>query len=412
MNSRAATLATILWALAACGGDREAPAPPGLEPARVLLSRDSLTDAEIESGRRDGSWREAVVIDRRFDIEAALDTIAIPESWRDLRTLSAEETPDPSLLPPVHLPLFGEVEGPSVLYVQILLDRARFSPGILDGKWGKNTEKAVYWLQVEEGLPATGLVDSTTFARLSTLAGDPDLYVRDHALSAEEVGGPFVRIPANVYAQRRLACMCYGSLSEKLSERFHTSAAVLGQLNPEAVLDSLEAGDRIRVPNLAEKPPLPGTEPPLARLLVSGRGYYLHGLDGDGRILYHFPTTLGARYDPSPQGRFEVVSVTPDPWFHWQPNLLSGVDDRQPNTLIPPGPNSPVGRVWIKLSAPHYGIHGTREPATIGYESSSGCVRLTNWDAMSLATRLKPGTPVEFEATRLELEPPNETSAE
>jgi lipoprotein-anchoring transpeptidase ErfK/SrfK len=95
-----------------------------------------------------------------------------------------------------------------------------------------------------------------------------------------------------------------------------------------------------------------------------------------------------------------VVSVHPDPWFHYQPRLLSGVEKSNPDTHLPPGPNNLVGSVWIKLSEPHYGIHGTRDPAAIGYASSSGCVRLTNWNALLLAGRVDAGTAVEFRDTR------------
>jgi hypothetical protein len=140
----------------------------------------------------------------------------------------------------------------------------------------------------------------------------------------------------------------------------------------------------------------------VARDVVSGRGFFVHALDERGRVLFHFPTTLGSSYDPSPAGELEIVSITPDPWFHYQPRLLSGVNRSKPSTLVPPGPNNPVGGIWIKLSQPHYGIHGTREPATIGYESSSGCVRLTNWDAAFLGARLAPGVRVEFRDTQLD----------
>lgn len=406
--------------LAACA--REEPEPAGIpdaEPADVIWSEDTLTEAEIEAGRRDSTWREAIRLDRRTTIVTALDTVPVPEAFADLgRAAEEARTPGGTPMTDVQLPLFGDAEGPSVLFVQILLDRLRFSPGVLDGKWGKNTEKAVYWFQHREGLTASGIVDSITFARLYERVGAPRSYLRTHALTEEDVAGPFIDIPPNVYAQRRLACMCYESLSEKLGERFHTTPAVLAALNPAVPLDSLAAGDTLLVPDLGSSParpmpargspegadsltPMPADSGPrVERVLVSGLGSYLHVLDETGAILYHFPTTLGSRYDPSPEGQVEVVSVTPDPWFHYQPQLLSGVDKTMPSTLIPPGPNNPVGRVWIKLSLPHYGIHGTREPATIGYETSSGCVRLTNWDATFLGERLAPGIPVEFRATR------------
>ncbi len=136
------------------------------------------------------------------------------------------------------------------------------------------------------------------------------------------------------------------------------------------------------------------------RIVVSGAENHVQALDGDGRILYHFAATLGSTVDPSPQGDYAVRSVHLDPWWHYQPRLLAHVPDDRPNALIPPGPNSAVGVVWIALTAPHYGIHGTKSPETIGYARSAGCVRLTNWDALFLAPRVPPGTPVAFRGTR------------
>ncbi|HET7233271.1 MAG TPA: L,D-transpeptidase, partial [Longimicrobium sp.] len=122
--------------------------------------------------------------------------------------------------------------------------------------------------------------------------------------------------------------------------------------------------------------------------------------DAGGRILYHFPTTLGSSYDPSPEGSFHVLAITENPWWHYQPAILKGRNPNAPPAQIPPGPNSAVGRVWMTLSAEHYGIHGTKSPETIGYAVSAGCVRLANWDALYLARRLTPGTPVVFRGTR------------
>lgn len=385
---------------------------PDVEEEAVALAwapSDSLTEAEVEAGRYDDDWREGITFPVPEPRELGLDTLAIPETWGDIGELAAEppeaepapdapRAPAPAApaRPEVHLPLGGQVEGPSVLWVQALLDRARFSPGILDGRWGKNTEKAVFWLQRDEGLTPTGVVDSTTFERLWARAGRPAALVVDHALTDDDVAGPFRPLPADVYRLAERSCSCYESLSEKLGERYHASVAVLEELNPGVELDRLAAGDTLRVPDLAA--PIPAGE--VARLEISGAGYYLHALDADGRILYHFPTTLGGGYDPSPEGELEVVSIHADPWFHYQPRLLAGVDRSLPETTLPPGPNNLVGDTWIRLSEPHYGIHGTRAPETIGYATSSGCVRLTNWDARFLRERIAPGTPVTFTGTR------------
>jgi peptidoglycan hydrolase-like protein with peptidoglycan-binding domain len=374
--SRAALLLSLA---AACGPEGPREPPADTESAEVLWApNDTLTDAELEAGRLDDSWRAAVKLGRPPAVrDLPLDTIAIPEEWLQV--------------PP---PADARIE---ILRVQTLLDRARFYPGVIDGNWGKNTEKAVWWFQVSEGLDPTGAVDATTLDRLARVAGDPTETVVGHVLAEDDVAGPFVAIPADVYRAARLKCLCYESLAEKLAERFHTSVEVLEELNPGADLGALTAGDTLLVPAVD------GTTSdsrPVARVVVSGLGSYVHALDAEGRILYHFPTTLGSQYDPSPLGTLSVVSVQMNPWFHYQPQLLSGVDDTLPETHLPPGPNNLVGSVWIKLSEPHYGIHGTRDPTAIGYASSSGCVRLTNWNARLLADRIDTGTAVEFRDTR------------
>lgn len=420
-----AIVALVVAALLVWPWIDEEPSPPSEEETAevVWAPTDSLTEAEVEAGRHDDDWRDGIEFPIPEPRELGLDTIAIPESWGDIGELAgdvaepgaaADETdgerdappgvePRPTPVPTrpaVHLPLGGQVEGPSVLRAQVLLDRARFSPGIIDGRWGKNTEKAVLWLQHDEGLTPTGIVDSLTFERLWKRAGRPVALVTTRALTEEDVAGPFAPIPADVYTLAKQSCSCYESRSEKLAERFHASIDVLRELNPEVALDSLAAGDTLRVPDVDGRPS--GSDPgsDIVRLQISGAGYYVHAIDADGRIVYHFPATLGSRYDPSPEGNLTVVSIHPDPWFHYQPKLLAGVDPSLPNASLPPGPNNLVGDTWIKLSEPHYGIHGTRSPETIGYATSSGCVRLTNWDARFLRDRVSPGTPVVFTGTR------------
>ncbi len=381
----------LVGTVAACGGGtQEQPAAPAEERAVTEPSgyweEDRLSLEEIERGRLDPAWRRVVQLDTVAEVDSAVN----PESWEDISTQAVNRSP-------MHLPLHGDVAGPSVLRVQILLDRALFSPGVIDGRWGKNTEKAVYWLQKQEGLPATGRVGERTFERLVELARRPEQLVREHQLTAEDVEGPFVSIPEDIYDQAQLDCLCYESLTEKLSELFHVTPDLLRQLNPGVELDQLTEGSTIRVPQLRDD--WEGQVGQVARLVISDQGSYVHALDTSGRILYHFPSTLGSSYDPSPSGKHEVVSITEDPWWHYQPSILAHVDNSRPDARIPPGPNNAVGKVWMALSKPHYGIHGTKAPETIGYASSAGCVRLTNWDAIFLARRLEDGTPVEFRDT-------------
>ena len=292
---------------------------------------------------------------------------------------------------PIQLPVEGK-SGPAVLGVQVLLDRALFSPGIIDGRWGKNTAKAVRWFQKREGLSGDGTMNRATLQRLREVAGSGSL-VRTHKLSSEDVSGPFVNIPEDMYAKAKMECMCYESLAEKVGEMFHTSPDLLRQLNPGTDLGGLSAGDQIAVPNVRDKSVDGGK---VAKLVVSDGGHYLHALDGDGRILYHFPSTLGSQFAPSPDGKFSINLIEWDPKWHYQPDLLTGVPDDKKDAMIPSGPNNAVGVVWMDLSKEDYGIHGTSAPETIGYATSHGCVRLTNWDARFLAERIEAGIPVEF----------------
>jgi len=294
-------------------------------------------------------------------------------------------------------------EGPSTLHVQILLDRANFSPGIIDGMWGDNAAKALRWFRFANGIDTTsvdGVTDSTavidqaTYQQLVTVAATTPLIAR-YTVTADDVKGPFVRIPEDVYEQAKLDCLCYASVAEALAERFHTSTRMLVQLNPGVRMDSISVGTQLSVPNVAGPPATPA--PPVTQIVISKKNFWLHGLDASGKIVWHAPSTLGAGYDPSPDaGDYKVTRIAQDPTFHYQPTLFAEVPNSRPEANLPPGPNSPVGVVWMALSKPHYGIHGTSSPETIGYANSHGCVRLTNWDARELSTTLKAGTPVEF----------------
>lgn len=389
----ALTLAIPL--LPACGADRPADTGERAESASTeernahladaLGSGDaSLPEPDLERGRLDPSWRDHVEMDGAPGDTAAAATT---EEWTDIsaRSLNTRD---------VALPLHGDVAGPSVAKVQVMLDRALFSPGIIDGRWGKNTEKAVYWFQSRHGLDRTGRVDRATLQRLIEAADSPTDIATEHGLTSEDVKGPFVSLPEDTYARAGMQCLCYESLAEKLAERFHTTTGLLEQLNPDVALNELTAGQTILVPNVRDTGIRPAGS--VARIVISDGGHYLHALEADGTILYHFPSTLGSDYAPSPQDDDSVTSIAWDPSWHYQPELLSGEDPSRDDAVLPPGPNNAVGIVWMQLSRPHYGIHGTAAPETIGYATSHGCVRLTNWDARTLGERITEGTPVQF----------------
>ena len=328
---------------------------------------------------------------------------ARPERWEDI-------TPEALVREPARLPIDREGGGATALRVQWLLDRAGFSPGIIDGRWGKNTEKAVFWLQQRLGLEPTGRVDRDLYLRLVAVVGGGEP-VRRYTVTREDLAGPFTRVPEETAAKAELDCLCHESPAELLAERFHTTPELLARLNPEADLARPAAGTELWVPAVeVVEPPRrdggreagsasgagAGDRGEVDRIVVSRSGFYLHALDASGRILRHFPTTVGSQYDPSPEGGFRVTGVAWRPDFHYQPRLFSDVPDTDEELMLPPGPNSPVGVVWIQLSKDGFGIHGTARPETIGYTTSHGCVRLTNWDATVLARLVAQGVPVVF----------------
>ncbi|HSP13170.1 MAG TPA: L,D-transpeptidase [Thermoanaerobaculia bacterium] len=294
---------------------------------------------------------------------------------------------------PVAVPITGDVRGPSVLRAQVYLDRLHFSVGSIDGRWGRNSAITVWWFQRTRGLEATGDVDEPTFLRIASEAGYPPVVVQ-HTLSADDVKGPFHAIPEDVYEQAKLSELSYESLREKLSEQFHCTEDFLELLNPDVKLATLQAGQTINVPNV--RPAMTAGAHDITRIVISISGNSLSGFDANNNLVVHAPTTVGAGYDPSPSETLRIVKIVSDPQFHYDPTLYHEVPDTNPDAHLPPGPNSPVGVVWIALSKEHYGIHGTKDPDSIGYASSHGCVRLSNWDAEELEHRAGEGVQVSF----------------
>ncbi len=343
---------------------------------------EDITDEDVEKGRSDEGWKSFAELDKPTEKNDKANS----EKYGDINgeNINTKEQ---------YSPISGG-EGTSVLRTQLLLDRTNFSPGIIDGKWGKNTEKAVYWLQKSNGIPAHGEVDKTTYEKIVELAGKPDKLIVEQKLTAKDVEGKFEKLPADIYEKAKLDCMCYESLEEKLSETYHITPGLLKQLNPKVEIKNLKAGDMIMIPNLEGVDKSGGN---VASIVVSDGGHFVHGLDSNEKIVVHYPSTLGSQYNPSPSGEYKITGIAKDPSWNYQPKLLNKGDGE--NAIIPPGPNNAVGVMWMALSKPHFGIHGTSAPETIGYVTSSGCIRLTNWDALDLGGRVKAGTPVNFRDT-------------
>jgi lipoprotein-anchoring transpeptidase ErfK/SrfK len=189
--------------------------------------------------------------------------------------------------------------------------------------------------------------------------------------------------------QAALPALDYQSPLEALAEKFHVKPALLIRLNQGKDLSS--PGVEVQVPNVGDNPPQKA-----AKIVVSKSRHTLEALSAAGRVIAEYPVTSGSQHDPLPIGNWKVTVISPHPVFHYNPDLFWNAPEADEKAKIQPGPNNPVGVVWIGISKEHYGIHGTPEPSLVGHAESHGCVRLTNWDAAELAKIVSVGAPVIF----------------
>ncbi|MEH6700044.1 MAG: L,D-transpeptidase, partial [Brevundimonas sp.] len=281
----------------------------------------------------------------------------------------------------------GELEDaeaePAMVRAQILLDRTRFSPGIIDGLGGENTRQAIAAFQEANDLEVTGELNAEVFDRLTS--GDGGRVLTDYTIAEADVAGPFVgQVPDSMAAMGRMETVGYSDAREALAEKFHMSPDLLDALNPG--VDFSRAGQSIVV--AATGPD--ALDGDVARIEVNKAEKSVRAFNADGDLLAFYPATIGSDETPSPSGTHTVRAVAPEPNYTYDP------EQGGETVIVPPGPNNPVGAVWIDLSRDGYGIHGTPDPALIGKTASSGCVRLTNWDAEQLAGAVEQGVEVAF----------------
>lgn len=313
--------------------------------------------------------------------------------------------------------------GEAVIRASILLARIKFSPGEISQSYTDNLSRAITAFQIANGLVATGNIDPMTWTELNKLQAtnspaqqnqirassqddpqkeDPRLNpqqasvqpITNYVISLEDVSGPFTKIPSVrgpnagerlMLQEAKLHELNYQTALELLAEKFHSSPSLLTALNPGKSFD--KAGTQINVPDVLTPDPPQGTS-----VVVDGSTKSVSVFDSAGKLVAFYPATVGSQHDPLPSGNWTITEVTRYPHFKYNPELFWDAENKHPRATIAPGPNNPVGIVWIGRSKAHYGIHGTPEPSKIGITQSHGCIRLTNWDVLELSKIVRIGT--------------------
>ena len=266
--------------------------------------------------------------------------------------------------------------------LQALLNWHQNGVGAVDGYWGKNSRKAMQAFQMANGLAVTDTLNTETWQALTKndkLMAQPVLV--NYQLTDADINIKTTVIPAGAEAKSKLEGMYYETVIEGLAEKFHISESYLKALNPNA---KFAVGETITVYN----PGNPNIKP-VSRVVADKTTETLYAYDDKGILVASYPTTVGSTATPSPTGTHTVAVKVHEPNYTYTAENGS-------KSILQPGPNNPVGSVWIGLSKPSYGIHGSPDPARISRQASAGCIRLTNWDALALLGVIQSGATVEF----------------
>ncbi|WP_312598322.1 L,D-transpeptidase family protein [Brevundimonas sp.] len=348
MNRPAYLAALAVLSLAACSPQQEAKAPAAQVRQTGPLSRDAIENA-------------------------AYAPPAQPAPQQDGAQPPAQTQAQPD---------------PALIRAQVLLERARFSPGAIDGLAGSNMRQAISAFQKARGLPVNGQLDAEVMGRLR--AAGAGAITTTYQITQQDIAGPYLgTVPTDLAAQGQADHMGYANVVEALAERFHVTEALLRAMNPGA--DFNRVGQPLLVPAV-NRTPLPAD---VDHIDVDKSEGSIRAFDADGKLIAYFPATIGSGDNPTPTGTVKVNGVARNPDYTYDPSKLSYGDGKE-KVVVKPGPNNPVGVVWIDLNKPSYGIHGTPDPELVGKTASHGCVRLTNWDAWTLADKVKPGVTVRF----------------
>ncbi|MEQ8740962.1 MAG: L,D-transpeptidase [Hoeflea sp.] len=365
------------------GQDAFPDAPPPPRNRDFRRDRDRFANSDRFNGieRRDLNPTTGTV--PRRDGESSI--IRLPrESKQQPPVAEPARPPEPAKAPDqAKTPKLSKAQ---VATLQVYLDRNGFSPGVIDGRMGSNVRKALDAWREATGERLDPADTDLVLSRLATRG----LAFTTYTITAEDAAGPFIASVPTDYAEKaRLDRLSFTSTREMLAERFHMDEDYLQELNPE--VDFNRPGVQIKVVDTGPKKS--GT---VTRIVADKGRKQIRGYDASGKLLAAYPATIGSSSTPSPTGEVIIERIARNPGYTYNPKINFKQGDNDKILQVPPGPNGPVGSIWIALSKPTYGIHGTPEPSKIGKTSSNGCVRLTNWDAEELAGLVAPGVTVSF----------------
>jgi lipoprotein-anchoring transpeptidase ErfK/SrfK len=287
------------------------------------------------------------------------------------------------------MPKVAKAIQPGIIKAEVLLDRRHFSPGAIDGTAGENFRKALAAFQMSQHLEGNGQLDQATWTSLTDRNEVP--VVVNYTITDADAGGPFTpTIPSKMEDMAKLKSVGYRNPGERLAAKFHMDEKLLKALNPGKTFS--HAGETVLVSNVSRD----DVQRHAGKVEVDKRSRAVRAVGASGELLAIYPASIGSQEKPAPSGSFQVRKVVENPTYHYSPEFkFKGVKSKRPFTIAP-GPNNPVGSVWIDLTIDSYGIHGTPDPSKVSKAYSHGCIRLTNWDAEELAKLVKKGTPVEF----------------
>lgn len=356
----------------------------------LAASSLALAACSSESGNANAA-AETAAANASSDSEEIGSNFSGSDGYDDPETASQPEAREKNGKLEVSLPdgvtqnMLGE-RTTQMIAVQVMLDRSRHSPGVIDGRGGSNTDRAIRYYREAKGLKKGTQVDSELIQALySDIGGD---IFRTYTLSEKDVAGPFRKVPADFEAMSKVDKLGYESAQEMLAERFHMDQDFLKALNPDA--DFTRAGTRLVIVSHGNRT----FDSEIAKIEVRKGEATVVGLDKSGKVLVSYPATIGSSEFPSPSGSMKVAALAMEPNYTFDPKSQNWGPDK--TFILPPGPNNPVGGTWIDLGKDGYGIHGSPDPQLVAKNASHGCVRLTNWDVAELAKAVKTGIPVVF----------------